>query len=58
MISEKNKLESDYMAVSSQLRVTEVRCVLLFLVEIQASGQFENTSYISPLAIQFIVVCN
>ena len=31
MISEKNKLESDYMATSAQLRITEVTVLLLFL---------------------------
>lgn len=43
MISEQNKLESDYMAASSQLRVSEVQSLLLsFYDEVPASDQFEN----------------
>lgn len=43
MISEKNKLESDYMAASSQLRLTEVQFLLLvFDYGVPASDQFEN----------------
>jgi len=43
VISEKNKLESDYMAASSQLRVTEVQFLLLFFYDgVPASDQFEN----------------
>lgn len=32
VISKKNKLESDYMAASSQLRLTEVKFLVLFFI--------------------------